>query len=297
MYKLLAIQSIRSKLLATGVVRSKGSALMIAMLMMATLGAVSFTASRLYLSATKTSTNYADSASAYYGAESGLERAMLEFTKNSDVQYGGDCDFNSGSDCIVRPDSTLKQLSTDPNISMRMTYYGTPALKENQCPQAPAVSCVAQDASAEITVPKNGLAPTLNWEWKSDPGVMRIVFVRDGETFKNDDTDSVVIENRPGHDNYTSVTSRNLSHPGGEYTVRFRPLDGDLKYYWMTYGSGDPTDPNAILNTGVTKIDVVGEFKGVKRQLQASVSKTGANSRLGLNGLFDYTILSEDPIE
>ena len=278
----------------------RGSALMIALLMMATLGAVSFTASRLYLSATKTSTNYADSASAYYGAESGLEQALLAYTKNKDVQFGSNCSGFSaeGSDCIVHPDDALTQLSTDPNISMRMTYYENPASKESLCPEAPAKSCVAQDVSSEITIPKGlSTVPTLHWTWNGAPGVMRIVFIDediygDPVPYTNDDDSSIVIDERTQPTGYTS--ERALSRATtNNYTIRFRPLGGELLYYWITYGSDDTA---SMINTGRTSIDVTGTFKGVKRQLHAILDNTGNNSRIGLNGLIDYTILSEQDI-
>ena len=278
----------------------RGSALMIALLMMATLGAVSFTASRLYLSATKTSTNYADSASAYYGAESGLEQALLAYTKNKDVQFGSNCSGFSAedSDCIVHPDDALTQLSTDPNISMRMTYYGNPASKESLCPEAPTKSCVAQDVSSEITIPKGqSTVPTLHWTWNGAPGVMRIVFIDedihgDPVPYTNDDDSSIVIDESTQPTGYTS--ERALSHATtNNYTIRFRPLGGELLYYWITYGSDDTA---SMINTGRTSIDVTGTFKGVKRQLHATLDNTGNNSRIGFNGLFDYTILSEQDI-
>lgn len=279
------------------VTRSKGSALMIAMLMMATLGAVSFTASRLYLSATKTSTNYADSASAYYGAESGLERAMLEFTKNNDVQYGGLCVFTSDSDCVVNPSLdplVLLPDTGDSKVSLRMTAYSSVATPDEQirvnCPQTP---CVTQDQTKEISIPKDeSKTPTLNWVWKdSKPGVMRIMYSDNDDPYDN--SKSYVIDNRsesPQKDQTSQSLAFATTHG---YTVLFRPRAGELESYWITFTDSNPH----VINTGITTIDVVGEFKGVKRQLHASIGKTGDDSRLGLSAQYYDTISSEESID
>lgn len=271
----------------------RGSALMIALFMMATLGVVTFTMAKIYIANTKTSTNIADTQGAYFAAEGALERSLLAYQKNHDVQASGDTGCNgitdSSASCQVKEDATLLLLAQLDNAAaeqVRISYYATPTAT-TFCSETVS-PCLAQDTDAEIFVPNSTQSFTLNWTSVAGqtPGPVRIIYI--GDNGQYDHTDSIVTA--------ASASSQLISQPaqlnGQNYIVRFRPLGFDMDKYSVT-----GLDSNHYVDTNTTTIDVVGFYRNTKRQLKATINRNSTSSHVGLNSIFDYTLLSQDSIE
>jgi hypothetical protein len=239
-----------------------GSAILIALFIMATLGVLAFSTSKVYISEIRTTTNLNYSIAAYYAAEGSLERSLLAYrlNPNQEIPVTG-----SGF-------ATPITLTNSAQLSQKMKYLGATQIG----------AAVAQDDTRQITLDGSGPSAKLSWVWGSqltntlENRGLRITYI-DPITGDQLPTEPIFMP--------MSAPGTNLSLPTNPTIIRIRPIGVGLASYTVTPASG-------TIDTGISTIDALGEYGGVKRQLEAKIDR--ASNRL--QSIFDYTILTKDSI-
>ena len=256
--------------------RNKGSALLIALMIMASLGVATLSAAKLFLSETKTSTNISETAGAYYAAEGALEKALLKYKENPAIQLSGDCVTGVGvANCLPTVNSPWHLESGLQNGALLYTkIYNTSDMLENN-------NDIVRDESREFTI-YGGDSVTLKWRWSepSQPNQgIRIIYINP-ETLAVD-------ENKTAADIFinsqTSYTFATASSPNT--IIKVRAMGNSIDWYKLASDGGK-------VDTGITTIDIKSKYLDVSRQLQVKINRN-ENQGSALNSLFDYTLLSD----
>jgi len=101
--------------------KKKGSALIVAMMLIAGVGAVAFGIGRLLFIETKTATLYENGIVAYYAAESGIEEGFLRYKFDRNVMVPGD--LLNGD--VMRTDLSAKTVAQDHSTTIAPAVSGT----------------------------------------------------------------------------------------------------------------------------------------------------------------------------
>lgn len=267
----------------------KGSAILIALFIMASLGVITLSASRIYMGEAKTTSSLTDSTSAYFGAQAALEEQLYNYQKDGDFQLSSECDSRiDATGCPALSTHGMKDLRTLPNtaVSRGQTYYFA-TVDSIDCKSATPCP-LEKDQTGQIIIPAhNDITPhndiTLKWQWDAGSDrLLRISYIQGG-VYQHEINSTVVP---------ASETSHILANNSDEEAIyRFRPVDktmGSNIKYWF-----ESSDPGATIDNMKTEIIAQGEYNNTKRQLKAVLERNSGE----LNSIFDYTILSQDSID
>lgn len=266
--------------------RKSGSAILIALFLMSTIGVISFGSTRTYLSEARSNRNYISTNASYYLAEAALEEGLYLRKSDRRVQVSDECDkpnadgvVAGGVECIVLSSHNFWPLK-DGKSGVRISRYGD--ITETKCTSESRCE-LKKDSSAEVQLPKNWRV-LLNWEWTAGPPVSNpaqaliriIAYDEKGE--QRADQGAVI---------YPSESSKTLNNSFDEDLIfRFRPLGGDIKY-WLSDGYVDSETNMQLADLGKTRIDAYGQAgDSVRRQLRLEIDESSGR----LNSIFDYTI-------
>lgn len=256
---------------------NKGSALLIALMIMSSLGVASLSAAKLFLSESKTSTNISQTASAYYAAESALEKALLAYRQDPSIQLSGSCDSRTSTNsCVAKASDQWFDSGGLNNTAKTYTkIYSASAISITNN------EGIAQDQSKEFTI-YSGVSATFDWEWENSPQTnqqgLRIIYIN-AETLTVDESRTPIFVDA------TSQSSVTLSTSISKTVIRVRPMGNSISSYTLTPSSGS-------IDSGITTIDVKSEYLDVSRQLQVKINRNKDQGNT-LNSLFDYTLLSD----
>lgn len=254
---------------------NKGSALLIALMIMSSLGVATLSAAKLFLSESKISINISETAGAYYAAEGALEKALLDYKFKPRIQLSANCDnrISDQSGCVATKDDgwySGRRLN-DQTKTFTKIYSFSDTVSDT--------AGINKDETREFSVAGSANA-TLNWEWEggvSDQiGVgMRVIYI-DVNTGAVDSGKSVDDIFKP--QNQLTIPPNTI--------VRVRPMGENVSSYTLS------TSPGGRIDAGETVIDAKSEYRDISRQLQMTINKN-QNQGMLLNGLFDYTLLSD----
>lgn len=255
---------------------NQGSALLIALMIMASLGVATLSSAKLFLSETKTATNISETAGAYYGAEGALEKALLRYKENPAIQLSGDCATGVGvANCLPTVNSPWYLENGLQNGALLYTkiYNAADGLENN--------TDINRDESREFTI-YGGNSLKLEWRWaeptQPNQGI-RIIYINP-ETLTVD-------ENKTAADIFinsqTSYTFATATNP--KTIIKVRAMVNSIDWYKLSSDGGK-------VDTGITTIDIKSEYLDVSRQLQVKINRN-ENQGGVLNSLFDYTLLSD----
>jgi len=247
----------------------RGSALIITMLVVATISAAAFGLSQIFLADLRVATSAEDSLKAFYAAEAGTEEGLLRY----------------------RVDRTNETLNNNTAIPTRFVLDGQYVLSTTYLANGPVDSVtehngglgnldfpngdIFQDQTFEVaTSPNNTGTVAINWVW--DPGppsnpecgveVTNILDLGGFEKFLY-----------PG-------TSGSSSDSGARVAIRVKPLCASLDTLTLT--------PQGEIGRTLQTIDSTGTVGRAKRKLQAVLNRrTGS-----LVGIFDFILGSEENI-
>ncbi len=242
-----------------------GAALLITMLLIAGVGALALAVSRIVLSEIRISSAYADGIVAYQAAEAGIERGLLEFRFNRNIEANfndqelGDC---ATDDCSIY------------NLDINFRQEGT-------VERGP----VERDERVEINVSDLGDyqldAIVIEWHWagNSAPGVgglERILIKEDGTVKLGTGPDDGRHLYLPGGGSEVgSISTR------GIMTIILKPIGKGLESLTINDARGEkPVD------TGITKVESTGTYGRTQRKLVAEIDRMSGQ----IIGLFDYTL-------
>lgn len=278
----------------------RGSALLIALFIMASAGAVTFSSARLLISELKSNTNISGSTEAFYGAEGALETSLLELSKNHLIQWGGEAGCTTPTtnltNCKVSGNDPLYDLtnagiwSNGQKMYTRISFLGNTITNQY----------LGQDQSADINLPvlSAGTSASLNWTWvcptePDNPNLSCAIKSATPATGQggvriesiNPNTGAIL----GGSLSPPSSSSTGLTQYANSSLVRFRPLGGSINYNVII----SPTNSESI-DTAETTITAKGvSAKGdVSRQLKVVIK----SQKKKLDSLFDYVLLSKDSL-
>lgn len=270
--------------------RKPGSAILIALFVMATVGVVAFGSTRTYISELHTTTNLTITDNAYYAAESGLEQGLLAYRENPNAQWSEQCSDPS-IQCSRTGSSVDPTLDTPIAIKPDLANGATTKVKVGYLGGELDGGSLKQDESRQITIP-TGNSATLNWTWATiddtSTGIKACNVSQDHRLrISYINPDGTIDTNKTLDDTLPSQTISNISLTGSNGTIiQIRPLGCDLSNYSVS-------GTNIIVNKGNTTIDGIGEFGSVSRQLEAKIDR----STNQLLGIFDYTLYGKDSIQ
>ncbi len=150
--------------------KRRGSALIIAMMMIATIGAIAFGIAKLLFADSNIATIYENGSLAYYAAESGIEEGFLryKFNRNAEIPYAkpsSNLYWTFGQDTVVfRNNLTDKTvtLGTD-NVGINFSTAGAPAPAKQIFDLRMGFLGYGNMANFQLDESKNNIAPISNY--------------------------------------------------------------------------------------------------------------------------------------
>jgi len=266
----------------------RGAALLLALLMMSGLVVVGVVLGDLTISELRQSRNLDQSMVAYYGAESGAERAIYEWR-----QSGSDSGFTSidclnedtlssvGWTCESAP-ATLNEISfTLPEFIVKeIPLYLPTQLNVNSGVESATVDWQSADPTTNLEYPWLEVT-LLSWDasdaqvnFASDAHVTKRLFPCSPAAVGGVVCDQAVIND--------FVASNS-------YVVRLRALHNDVSNVTIKFydGGANPVDIGTYLKTG----DFTGTYENAKQGVRVQVPVTDAAT-----GMFDFVIFSEESL-
>ncbi|TSC92858.1 MAG: hypothetical protein CEN91_354 [Candidatus Berkelbacteria bacterium Licking1014_85] len=241
--------------------KQKGSALIIALLIISTLAVVSFGSNRIFLSALKTSDLYAQTPFAYYAAESGLEKALLDYKENNDIERE-----------II--DSEINSVAKQ-TYSLIRTYKGSQFGGDDVNNDNYKIT---KDDYKEIDL--TGLSGTIDitWSW-SDASVGKGI-------------EFITVDNL----NRKVSLPQETFPPDSDYS--YTVSQDDIKLRIIPRGSGVNGLKAVIheggqIDSGIYTITSTGKYQNTNRKLQATIDRRGGT----LLNIFDFALYAVDNIE
>ena len=235
-----------------------GAALLITMLLIAGVGALALAVARIVLSEIRISGNYADSIVAYEAAEAGIEKGLLEFRYNRNIE--GDTSNNT---------SFHKDLANDGTYDLDISYKDQ---------DGEIGGTLDKDDSIELDISQN--SQPISIEWNGDSGWVEWRVL--GDTAEWDTIPDIPDPNNPTPYTSGSGSISPIIVSGSRKILRIKYLsqEGNDAKISYTITSSEPLD------TGVTKVESVGTYGKTRRKLVAEIDrKSGA-----ILGIFDYTL-------
>jgi hypothetical protein len=253
-----------------------GSALLIALFVMSTVGVIAFGSTRLYISEIHSTDNLTQTPQAYYAAESALEDGLLAYRQNANSQWSDSCLPDNSSNCLVTNSSNFAQLPDLTNgekAKVKMYYLGQ---------KLDNTKGLKKDDSVVINLNPNLASEKLTWVWDNPASCsnygLRISYI--DENGKQDNN----INNLSQIFLQSSQLTASLSSASAK-SVIIRPINCSLASYQITNpGGNDPID------TGLTTIDSIGQYNNVNRELRATLDRSTGQ----LKGVFDYTLFGSE---
>lgn len=249
----------------------KGSALLIAMIMVAAISAAAFGLGKLLLSDIRITSSLEDSTAAFYAAEAGIEHGLLKFRIDRTTE-------------ITTPISV--------NLGSGRTYTMTTVYRKVN-PPAVTVGCgqtgpafIPQDCSLEFSTinPSNGNPLSGNfsvsWVWRSQPPDINRGGLEWTRVLTTGDICSDCRQLVAPSASSVVVSTANTK------AIRIKPVGGTLNSVSVRSTANEPVDSR------VTTIEAVGTVGSAKRKLQALVDRDSGT----IIGLFDFVVSSEQDV-
>jgi Tfp pilus assembly protein PilX len=240
----------------TKIYYQSGAALLITMLIIATVGALALAVGRIVISELHITSTYSDSVIAYQAAESGIEQGLLEFRNDHNIEKSFPTQYL---------DSTKSQ-SYDLNIQYRKKTAGDSSDFLNQT--------LNKDQIIERDISKNvNSIITMTWSGGDSSGIVEY------QILNKDNSQNVWKTIPSGINNISTIRSN----------------DQFLRIKYLSNVAGDhitySLSSSDLLDTGYTYIDSVGTYPsssplGTKIKLEAQIDRNSGQ----LIKIFDYTL-------
>lgn len=231
----------------------KGSALIISLLVITAITAAIFGAASLTVLELRQARRAEDSQIAFYAAEAGIERGLLEFRKERSQEW--------------LANQTVNGLATGVSANWTSQFKGAQFSKSN----------IGQDEAVEINTAGLGRV-TLIWTWAD-----AIVGTRQGIeiiVLKNDGSKDI-IKSAPSAPDYS------LDLAGQGKSIRVVPLVSGVSN-GLGLSSLTVNPVSGFIDTGTTTITSTGVAGSVQRQLVATVDRQSG----ALVSVFDYALVT-----
>lgn len=268
---------------------NSGAALLISMIIIATVGVLMLALGRLALSELRITTKLADSTIAYYAAEAGIESGLLIFRydKNIEITNYESVDINSIDHKI--------------NYNQEISYKGN-VFVIGKKEYNKITTGIKKDESVSIDV-SNLDNIKFQMETKTRPGFLELTFIRESgslggtfDVFKIDTIPSVVdsgicpevskIGNDINSDDESDFSNKNISVSGYDLLkVKFLNCS-NISDIAMIKILPIPVGDELKISTNTTTITSTGEYSLSRRKLEVTIDRqTGT-----LLGIFDYVL-------
>lgn len=275
---------------------TRGSALIITLLVIMVISSIGLGVGRLTLSEIKQTSRMEDSAGAETAAESGIEHGLLLYRFNHDVQLSDQCP--DPANCTISPTETGgKPVSFDMGNGVRYELKiwhrnGNDGTKSVESVSSESGKpALGQDQTAEYDLHNPGDDPdratslqnlTLSWEYEPPDHPLT---PQETENRKVEIT-PLDADNAPLAAGKYLSTSTEISANvilTNATRVRIKPWGGNLKQYTFS-----TTDPKAKLDHRMTIIESTGYFGNTKRKLQVKIDRASGT----ILGIGDFVIYS-----
>ncbi len=288
-----------------------GSAMVITLLLLATVGSISFAIGRLFILDLTISRIYDDSVVAYYAAESGVEEGLLRYrlNKNSEVEAGnpGEAD---GYNNVVRNDlSKLTKESLEvsataglPNPAERFYDFRMYFLEKELCNLDAGNQdsvCDKNEAGEWIKIPANESKKfDITGIEKNDYDLWLRPGVSDSIAFEAKIVASLVGSNEPEEHKKFFITSGLRSETSVDISSDYKIISPSGSYYKVQkiaeklvgtkpVDFGDFSDPNMRAELYIKPIKINGTvFSSGDLEMMIKRSNEGRNNNASIAGQF-----------
>lgn len=277
-----------------------GSALLVTLLLIGTIGAIILTLSRTNIIKLRIASSLNESQVAYYAAEAGIEEGLLAYRADRNIQVPyktGDTEPSSGSNNYrkvnlenLTDNSEIKEEIGD--ISTDNPYYELKVYYKKDLLAAKLV----KDQIRELSV-KNTETIRVKWNIEFNNGTSAPLARGAVEYTTLDKTNNMIKKTNPQL-GYLSEGSFTVAGVDGLLQVKFvLQREANTAYSDAQFANLrlklEMTSLAGLIDSGKTYVESIGHFGAVKRKLVAEVDrKSGA-----LINIFDYTLYSKENIE
>lgn len=266
---------------------TRGSALIITMLVVAAISTAAFGMSRIFLADVRVAGSLEDSLKGYYLTEAGDEEGLLRYR----IDRNNEQSLNQ-----IPPASPVTRSFAGGNYKMSTTFLTTGPLSArvlgdhsfdtigefnagNTDFQGPPAGEVPQDETVEVTTPSGSGQIAVRWRWQGgvspanpECGV-EITSVLSGGNFDK------VLNTTAGPE-----AEQPIPETGGRTSLRVKPFCKGLD--WLAFGAAQP------IGRTLQVVESTGTLGRAKRKLQATVNRRSGS----IVGLFDFVLGSEEDI-
>jgi Tfp pilus assembly protein PilX len=248
--------------------RRKGSALLIAMIVITAISAAAFGLAKLLLSDIRITSSLEDSTAAYYAAEAGIEHGLLKFRidRTTEVPVSAPVTVTLAGGRSYTMTSVYRQVN--------------PPATTTGCGQA-APNYIPENCSLEFSTSLMNGNLRVSWVWRSAPSDIN----RGGLEWT-----------RVLDDGTICATCRELMAPsstsatistGNTSAIRVKPVGGTLTSVSVSSSQGGES-----VDSRISTIESVGTVGLAKRKLQALVDRDSGT----IIGLFDFVVSSGEDV-
>ncbi|MCA9388777.1 hypothetical protein KC644_03400 [Candidatus Berkelbacteria bacterium] len=285
----------------------KGTALLIAMVLVAVIGTIAFAIGRVSLSSFTQVVRLEDSLNAYSAATAGIEDGLLRFRFNKDIETPTSCD---GSDSTPTRSSqlvtrvNLSQPNTSPvcvnplgntpspgdiiydlKISHKLEP-GEPEVQNTKTTSRGTIVALAHDQAIEYDVSDLTKPIQISWEYEN-PGSLSpnntnsveiSLLDSGGGLVSQDSSAKKLIKENSGAPNSATFPITGIRPD----IIRIRAYNSNLSSYRIQSLGGEP------LSSRTTFIEVTGYYGRSKRKLELSLDRISGS----ILELFDFVLFS-----
>lgn len=299
--------------------RTTGSALVVSLILTASIGLVLAGMARFVQSSLRITSNTEDATLAFAAAEAGIEDGLLRWRYNRDVELprlvdvemqksvtrANRVNLTTGEvDPLAELGQGISSSSTDSRYDLRI-WYKAPAVGISS-PEIPRDASYAYQLAKDkmLDVDVSGLrGQTLVFSYAlPDPNLRATVEAR----LIREDSNGTLVEVKRVE---TAVTngSVTLEIPAGSdnlgYRVRYKAFiltgdgapaaDDSRIHYALSLPAAAAERATGLIDTGSTIIESTGYYGGAKRTLVAKIDRTSGT----VLGIFDYVLFANQDIE
>ncbi|MFY9484136.1 MAG: hypothetical protein WAP74_00725 [Patescibacteria group bacterium] len=288
--------------------KERGSAIILALLIVSAVSVAAFSAARVLISEIKIESGLEDASGAYLAAEASLEASLVEYRKDRNYQVSQEftttstrIPFQDGTGTLFNGSSREVDLGSDLSGQAKageLVYFNGVSPSSSKAEVVQVDELIERDISAlQLTTPSGvqnnnncgvttGIGIKFCWNWATtDPKrEMEIVLL---------DRNGAPLPGFPPIFVPDTDTERMILVPPAAAILRFRPLRGSLA------PAGTPGSPgfkpayafnsfSKPMDTGITRIEATGRFGRSQRKMKLEIDRKSDGSI----GEFDFTVFS-----
>lgn len=287
-------------LLKTWQEKKEGSALMLALLVIALVSLASFAIGKVVLSEIGLSTSYGNQEVAYWAAEAGIEKGLLFYRLNEENPV-----YPTNSATYDDPDPEIVSLSSDSQVSSIDPQTRTFELQITDLVDYTNGESfiLAKDQGLTLRVPESDQDPANLLEVKYE----NMIDYSNGESELDDleDSDNNFLYIRKTKDDGTFEPPEYLNKSRGPDSIHSLPMSSGDKYIQIrsfinnnrdkikvTLTTNPSSSDNKYIGGPYTYIQSTGHYRGVKKKLEVKIDRESTT----IFDIMDYVIYSEDQL-